>query len=232
MSHKQDDPFNRTCFFDVTARARMMTKTMTHSLTCSGYLAHDALRARRPSSCTRARPYLQTTARRGRRTLALPVSVAPGTSRQKSAARSRCPCSSDGGYNRLVDGIDRSRRVQHARSKVSCRTMAYLCSRRNANQEHRITRAIVRERSTPPTPRRLPRARRAPRRGSATREWHSRLGRVRIRAWHAALPGGTFWHVWRATRAHTSTRAVSRLARCVPITDTTGARAARSVWCG
>ena len=152
--------------------------------------------------------------------------------RQKSAARSRCPCSSDGGYNRLVDGIDRSRRVQHARSKVSCRTMAYLCSRRNANQEHRITRAIVRERSTPPTPRRLPRARRASRRGSATREWHSRPGRVRIRTWHATLPEGTFWYVWRATRAHTSTRAVSRLARCVPITDMTGARAARSVWCG
>ena len=88
MSHKQDDPFNRTCFFDVTARARMMTKTMTHSLTCSGYLAHDALRARRPSSCTRARPYLQTTARRGRRTVALPVSVAPGTSAEVGSKKS------------------------------------------------------------------------------------------------------------------------------------------------
>ena len=149
-----------------------------------------------------------------------------------SRAGFRCSRPSAGGYNRPMDGIDGSRRVQHARSTFSCRTMAYLCSRRNANREHQLTRAIVRERSTPPTPRRLPRARRAPRRGSATREWHSRLGRVRIRAWHAALPGGTFWHVWRATRAHTSTRAVSRLARCVPITDTTGARTARSVWRG
>ena len=129
--------------------------------------------------------------------------------RQKSAARSRCPCSSDGGYNRLVDGIDRSRRVQHARSKVSCRTMAYLCSRRNANQEHRITRAIVRERSTPPTPRRLPRARRASRRGSATREWHSRPGRVRIRGRREKLPESPETHVCAKKSWRTSTHAVA-----------------------
>ena len=47
------------------------TNASTLALTYPGELAHDALRTRRPSSCTRARPYLQTTARRGRRAAAL-----------------------------------------------------------------------------------------------------------------------------------------------------------------
>ena len=160
------------------ARVRMVTKTMPHTLTCSGHLAHDVLRAPRALSRDLLRPYLHTMTRQtapprtGQRHDATAAAAAKTHEHDYSVA-------SAGGQNHHVDQVDGCRRGTRARSTCSRQTMRYLCSRlahapRAHRRAHRERRTSERDASRP-----VARAPHTSRRGMDAREATSRPARAR-----------------------------------------------------
>ena len=98
-------------------------KQTTLTLTCAAELAHDVLRARRPSRGTCARPYLHATARRDGSGRA-PVERAPP---RRRTGHIGVFWPERGGYNRQMDGISGSHRALDVRS-TSCRRISRSCA--------------------------------------------------------------------------------------------------------